>query len=128
LNERLVKYCNELPIDIELIVVDDGRTAILLRFGIRPFEVPTSYYNRSHAEGKKINRPDAFAGVAILFLKVRMRRRKHLLRMCSIFPYLSSSQVVACRARKIMRPTWDDAAEHPAASSEWNDCKGACYA
>lgn len=56
---------------------DTELTATLLRLGVRPFEVPISYYSRSHAEGKKINWRDAFACVAILF-KVRLRRRKRL--------------------------------------------------
>jgi dolichol-phosphate hexosyltransferase len=57
--------------------LDTELTASLLRLGIRPFEVPISYYSRSHAEGKKINWRDALACVAIL-VKVRMRRRKRL--------------------------------------------------
>lgn len=57
--------------------LDTELTAILLRMGIRPFEVPISYYSRSHAQGKKINWRDAFACVVILF-RVRMRRGKQL--------------------------------------------------
>ena len=57
--------------------LDTELTAILLRFGIRPFEVPISYYSRSHAQGKKINWRDAFICVVILF-RVRMRRKKRL--------------------------------------------------
>ena len=57
--------------------LDTELTAALLRLGVRPFEVPVSYYSRSHAQGKKINWRDAFACVAILF-KVRLRRRKQL--------------------------------------------------
>ena len=57
--------------------LDTELTATLLRLGIRPFEVPISYYSRSHAQGKKINWRDAFACVVILF-KVRMRRKKRL--------------------------------------------------
>jgi len=57
--------------------LDTELTASLLRLGIRPFEVPISYYSRSHAEGKKINWRDALACVVIL-VKVRMRRRKRL--------------------------------------------------
>jgi glycosyltransferase involved in cell wall biosynthesis len=57
--------------------LDTELTATLLRLGIRPFEVPISYYSRSHAEGKKINWRDALACIAILF-KVRVRRRRRL--------------------------------------------------
>jgi hypothetical protein len=47
-------------------------TALLLRRGVRPFEVPVSYYSRSHAEGKKINWRDAVRCVWVLF-RVRLR-------------------------------------------------------
>jgi len=57
--------------------LDTELTAVLLRLGIRPFEVPISYYSRSHAQGKKINWHDALACVAIL-LRVRTRRKKRL--------------------------------------------------
>jgi dolichol-phosphate hexosyltransferase len=57
--------------------LDTELTATLLRLGIRPFEVPISYYSRSHAQGKKINWRDAFACLAIL-LKVRTMRRRRL--------------------------------------------------
>ena len=57
--------------------LDTELTAILLRLGVRPFEVPVSYYSRSHAQGKKIGWRDAVACVAIL-VKVRVRRRKRL--------------------------------------------------
>jgi glycosyltransferase involved in cell wall biosynthesis len=52
--------------------LDTEMTALLLRRGIRPFEVPVSYYSRSHAEGKKINWRDAVRCVWILF-RVRLR-------------------------------------------------------
>jgi glycosyltransferase involved in cell wall biosynthesis len=54
--------------------LDSEITARLLHQGVRPFEVPVSYYSRSHAEGKKINWRDAVACVRIL-LSVRFRRR-----------------------------------------------------
>ena len=57
--------------------LDTELTAALLRLGIRPFEVPVSYYSRSHAEGKKINWRDALQCVQILF-RVRTRRKKRL--------------------------------------------------
>ena len=57
--------------------LDTEITAALLRLGIRPFEVPVSYYSRSHAEGKKINVWDALECLHILF-KVRTKRRKQL--------------------------------------------------
>jgi dolichol-phosphate hexosyltransferase len=54
--------------------LDTELSASLLRCGIRPFEVPVSYYSRSHAEGKKINWRDALACLWIL-LRVRSRPR-----------------------------------------------------
>jgi dolichol-phosphate hexosyltransferase len=57
--------------------LDTELTASLLRLGIRPFEVPVSYYSRSHAQGKKINWRDAFACLRVLG-RVRMTRRKRL--------------------------------------------------
>jgi dolichol-phosphate hexosyltransferase len=57
--------------------LDTELSASLLRLGIRPFEVPVSYYSRSHAQGKKINWRDAFPCLRIL-LRVRMTRLKHL--------------------------------------------------
>jgi dolichol-phosphate hexosyltransferase len=57
--------------------LDTELTTSLLRLGIRPFEVPVSYYSRSHAQGKKINWRDAFACLGVLF-RVRMTRLKRL--------------------------------------------------
>jgi Glycosyl transferase family 2 len=51
--------------------LDSEITASLLRLGVRPFEVPVSYYGRSHSEGKKITWRDAVACMLILF-RVRM--------------------------------------------------------
>jgi glycosyltransferase involved in cell wall biosynthesis len=52
--------------------LDTEISASLLRCGIRPFEVPVSYFSRSHEQGKKINWRDAFACLWIL-LRVRTR-------------------------------------------------------
>lgn len=57
--------------------LDTEITACLLRLGIRPFEVPVSYYSRSHAEGKKISWQDAVDCFRILG-KVRCMRREHV--------------------------------------------------
>ncbi len=54
--------------------LDSEITANLLRLGIRPFEIPVSYYGRSHAEGKKIKWRDAVACAWILF-RVRLRTK-----------------------------------------------------
>ena len=54
--------------------LDTEVTALLLRRGIRPFEVPVSYYSRSHAQGKKIKWRDAIACAWIL-LRIRLRSR-----------------------------------------------------
>jgi glycosyltransferase involved in cell wall biosynthesis len=55
--------------------LDTQVTALLLRGGVRPFEVPVSYYSRSHAQGKKINWRDAVKCLWILF-KTRMLPNK----------------------------------------------------
>lgn len=54
--------------------LDTELTASLLRHGVRPFEVPISYYSRSRAQGKKINWHDAVECILILF-RVRVRAR-----------------------------------------------------
>jgi dolichol-phosphate hexosyltransferase len=56
--------------------LDTEISASLLRCGIRPFEVPVSYFSRSHEEGKKISWRDAFACLRIL-LRIRAHRRTH---------------------------------------------------
>lgn len=56
--------------------LDTEMTALLLLQGIRPFEIPVSYYSRSHAEGKKITWLDAVKCVWIL-LRVRVRGRSY---------------------------------------------------
>jgi dolichol-phosphate hexosyltransferase len=56
--------------------LDTEISASLLRCGIRPFEVPVSYFSRSHEEGKKISWRDAFACLRIL-LRIRARRRRY---------------------------------------------------
>ena len=58
--------------------LDTELTAALLRLGVRPFEVPVSYYSRSHAQGKKINWRDAIACLRILF-RVRGTRKSRLM-------------------------------------------------
>lgn len=53
--------------------LDTEITALLLKAGIRPFEVPVSYLSRSHNEGKKITWRDAVRCMSIL-LRVRLLR------------------------------------------------------
>jgi dolichol-phosphate hexosyltransferase len=55
--------------------LDTEVTAWLLRQGIRPFEVPVSYYSRSHAQGKKIKMRDALVCAWVL-IKVRLSRQR----------------------------------------------------
>jgi dolichol-phosphate hexosyltransferase len=57
--------------------LDTEITALLLKHGVRPFEVPISYYSRSRAQGKKITWRDALACVRIL-ARVRVSRRNRL--------------------------------------------------
>jgi len=54
--------------------LDTEVTALILRLGIRPFEVPVSYYGRSHAQGKKITWRDAIVCARVL-LQVRLRSK-----------------------------------------------------
>lgn len=56
--------------------LDTEVTALLLKAGVRPFEVPVSYYSRTHDQGKKINWRDAVACLSIL-VKVRLLRSPH---------------------------------------------------
>jgi dolichol-phosphate hexosyltransferase len=56
--------------------LDTELTALMLRDGIRPFEIPVSYYSRSHAQGKKIRWHDAVVCLWVLF-KVRLSIRSH---------------------------------------------------
>lgn len=56
--------------------LDTEVTAQLLRRGVRPFEVPVTYYGRSHAQGKKITWRDAFACAWILF-RIRIWSRSY---------------------------------------------------
>ena len=67
--------------------LDTEITASLLRHGVRPFEVPISYYNRSHAQGKKIKWRDA---VECILFQVRMRSvqgRPECFKAASFRPY-----------------------------------------
>ena len=68
---------NDLVLRENRFGLDTEVTATLLRLGIRPFEVPISYYSRSHDQGKKISWRDAFACLHILF-RVRGMRRSRL--------------------------------------------------
>jgi dolichol-phosphate hexosyltransferase len=56
--------------------LDTEITALLLKQGVRPFEVPVSYYSRSHAEGKKITWRDAVVCLRILVRERLARRRR----------------------------------------------------
>lgn len=65
--------------------LDTELTALLLRRRLRPFEVPVSYFSRSHEQGKKINWRDAVRCVWIL-LRTRLRRRSRLTPGTVIWP------------------------------------------
>jgi glycosyltransferase involved in cell wall biosynthesis len=83
-----------LPLMRELNLTETGFgldtqiTARLLLAGVRPFEVPVSYYSRSHEQGKKINWRDAVRCLWILFrtrfagknrVRVKTDSRQHVL-------------------------------------------------
>jgi hypothetical protein len=56
--------------------LDTEMTANVLKLGMRPFEVPVSYFARSHSEGKKINWRDAVRCFAVL-ARVRVSRTRY---------------------------------------------------
>ena len=58
-----LEMLKELALSERGFGLDTEITALLLKSGIRPFEVPVSYYSRSHAQGKKISWRDAIACV-----------------------------------------------------------------
>jgi dolichol-phosphate hexosyltransferase len=61
-----ISMFRDLPLTETGFGLDTQVTAMLLRNGVRPFEVPVSYYSRSHEEGKKINWRDAVWCVWVL--------------------------------------------------------------
>jgi glycosyltransferase involved in cell wall biosynthesis len=73
--------------------LDTELTAILLRQGVRPFEVPVSYYSRSHAQGKKITWRDALACLLIL-VRVRLVRNSRLTHAAVRAPEREHTQVI----------------------------------
>ena len=64
---------SELKLNSPGFGFDTEITAILLRRGVRPFEVPISYYSRPRARGKKITWRDGVTCIRIL-LRVRLQR------------------------------------------------------
>jgi glycosyltransferase involved in cell wall biosynthesis len=58
--------------------VDTEISAALLRQGVRPFEVPVSYFGRTRGEGRKTTRRDAFRCLWIL-LRARVQPRRNSL-------------------------------------------------
>ena len=68
--------------------IDSEITANALKMGYRPFEVPVSYYARSHLEGKKINWKDGVSCVRVL-ARVRM----------TPIPAVSRKQITAQKRR-----------------------------
>jgi glycosyltransferase involved in cell wall biosynthesis len=68
-----VTLFRQLPLRESGFGLDTEIAASLLRLGIRPFEVPVSYFSRSRAEGKKITWRD---GVACLQILGRVRVAK----------------------------------------------------
>jgi dolichol-phosphate hexosyltransferase len=74
--------------------LDTEITALLLKQGVRPFEVPVSYYSRSHAEGKKITWRDALGCLRILF-RERLTRQRHQEDVISVAENPEPSYVMA---------------------------------
>jgi len=68
-----LEIINRLSFKEKRFGLDTELTALMLRLGVRPFEVPISYYARSHANGKKITWRDGVACLRIL-LRVRLSR------------------------------------------------------
>ena len=65
--------------------LDTQVTARLLLSGVRPFEVPVSYYSRSHEQGKKINWRDAVRCLWIL-VRTRAAGRKRIKAKAAVKP------------------------------------------
>jgi glycosyltransferase involved in cell wall biosynthesis len=57
--------------------LDTELTATLLRCGVRPFEVPVSYFSRTHSQGKKITSMDALVCLRVL-LRIRLMRLRKM--------------------------------------------------
>ncbi|MDL5159542.1 glycosyltransferase family 2 protein [Actinomycetospora termitidis] len=74
--------------------LDTELTAWLLGHGVRPFEVPVSYYGRSHSMGKKITWRDGVACLRTLG-RVRFARRPPLVleRPVSVVPVVPTPRV-----------------------------------
>jgi dolichol-phosphate hexosyltransferase len=70
---------NHLALSENGFGVDTEITATLLRLGVRPFDVPVSYYGRTYTQGQKVNWRDAIECLRILF-RVRAKRKSRLLR------------------------------------------------
>jgi dolichol-phosphate hexosyltransferase len=85
--------------------LDTEITALILRQGIRPFEVPVSYYSRSHAQGKKITWRDALQCVRIL-LRERLARpgRRAAARATSPLPYPGGTSAIMNGEAKALDP------------------------
>jgi dolichol-phosphate hexosyltransferase len=79
--------------------LDTEITALLLKAGVRPFEVPVSYYSRSHDEGKKISWRDAIACIAIL-LKVRLLNSRRMQATPALCAGTDQPGVVTAEPRK----------------------------
>jgi dolichol-phosphate hexosyltransferase len=62
--------------------LDTELTAVLLRLGVRPFEVAISYRGRTRSQGKKITLRDAVISAWIL-LRVRLLLRRQLTHLAS---------------------------------------------
>jgi glycosyltransferase involved in cell wall biosynthesis len=69
-----IDLVRHLPLRETGFGLDTELSVSLLRCGVRPFEIPVSYFSRSHEEGKKINWRDAVACLWIL-LRVRVKPR-----------------------------------------------------
>jgi hypothetical protein len=80
--------------------LDTEITALLLRQGLRPFEVPVRYYSRSHAQGKKITWRDAVICAWIL-CRVRINGKSGIKAAKQVSPEAQrSGQFAADDARK----------------------------
>lgn len=80
--------------------LDTEISASLLRCGIRPFEVPVSYFSRSHDEGKKITWRDAFACLWIL-LRVRAAPRSRFPRARDLTTVVNPRAATGARSESL---------------------------
>jgi dolichol-phosphate hexosyltransferase len=107
-----IDVVRRLPLRETGFGLDTELSVSLLRCGVRPFEVPVSYFSRSHEEGKKINWRDAVACLLIL-LRVRAMPRSRFRQVGEL--------AITARRQAVARPVSSPDSQHPALSADETD-------